>query len=287
MFTHFLSQKQNSPRLRLHIAVITAVLVTQLTAWAPPAGAEAKPASDVAAETTASAPTDTVPRPGQTKENRTKDNTEWLLHDALSNYNPIPDKREEKKILACFDRYRKAVAKRRGRLATKYVDSSVYASSEMLLRKALSANADELLNGSVSDAIIVQILRAQIPRDKLARMTGKSVFVHLVSRGLLESEVLSSATLADVMIFKGRATAKQYRGGKPVGIIVRFSKEKGRWRFDADALMRFSTLAFEKGAPKNQDARIKLIETAVAAAMGKPHEPALWGLSENVFSAAK
>lgn len=143
----------------------------------------------------------------------------------------------EQAVHFTFARYRNAVLVRDGETAYATVDTRTRAYYDRLIDLIKYGSGEELRERTFTDLTIILSSRQFIPRDSLAGMDGRALFVHAVGSGWTDREIVV-AGLGPIEFRDDTAIAVATRTGVHTLFHWVFRFEEDRWHLDLAEQMR-------------------------------------------------
>lgn len=138
-------------------------------------------------------------------------------------------------IYDTFRRFRAAVAAHDGPAAVNELSSSTFEDYRRLRDAALSTSAEDLRRLPLELRLEVLRLRCRMNAEELAALDGRSLAQTFVSRGWLNTDLITRIRLANVIHKPGAA---EVRFGNADGLTTQrlvFRQESDGWKFDLSA----------------------------------------------------
>ena len=175
-----------------------------------------------------------------------------------------------------FDRYKRAILSSDGAAAVQLVTRGSLDHYERLRVMAMEAGPDEIRRSSISDRMMIGMLRLRLSRGTLAGMSGRDLCRHAVEQGWIGREGTLSSDIGEVHVSGTEAAAVAVVNGSPTPLRFQFLKEDGNWKFDLAALIRVVDATLPQVARQAGMSEDEFILESLELATGQPVTEAVW-----------
>ncbi len=152
-----------------------------------------------------------------------------------SNDDTEADKTADESIRNCFTTYQSSILDYNGIQAAKHVNSTTIEYYGEMKDVALTGSRELVENLSITDKVMVLIIRLYVEPMLLSEMTPEELFVFAVDEGLIGEDAIS-AGLGDIDVSDNVAIAQHTHNGQASSLSWRFEKEEGVWRVDLTSM---------------------------------------------------
>jgi hypothetical protein len=142
---------------------------------------------------------------------------------------------EEESIRNCFTAYKSSILEYNGIEAVKHVNSTTIDYYGEMKDFALTGSRELVEKLSITDKMMVLIIRLYVEPRLLSKMTPEELFVFAVDEGLI-GEDATSAGLGDIDISENIAIAQHTHNGQKSSHSWRFEKQGEEWRVDLTSI---------------------------------------------------
>lgn len=143
---------------------------------------------------------------------------------------------QEKEIQKCFEEYKSAILKEKGKEAVEKVSQSTIAYYEKSRVDALKADSATVANFNVIDKIMVLTLRAKISANELSSMNGSSLFEYSVDQGMVGKNSVANGSIGEIKMKGESAEGYVAINGEVSPIFFLFTQENGEWKIDLTSI---------------------------------------------------
>ena len=175
-----------------------------------------------------------------------------------------------------FDRYKAAILSSDGAAAVQLVTRGSLDHYERLRVMAMEAGPDEIRRSSISDRMMIGMLRLRVSRDTLAGMSGRDLCRHAVEQGWIGREGTLSSDIGEIHVSGDEAAAVAVVNGSPTPLRFRFLKEDASWKFDLAALIRVVDATLPQVARQAGMSEDEFILESLELATGQPVTEEVW-----------
>lgn len=166
-------------------------------------------------------------------------------------------------VRTCFSKYKRAITELNGDAAAALVDKNTITYYDITLSRARRGKPAEVRQLGPFDMLLVLMVRHNVEPDDLKEMTGRKLFAYGVDDAWTDPESIANIEIQNIQINGTRATAQ---AAGQAAIMFRFSKEKGKWKFDITGIAEMANAAmakaFKDAGAKADDAILQVLQVS-------------------------
>lgn len=179
-------------------------------------------------------------------------------------------------ILQCFHRFSDALDEGDGTAAAAELSLQSVKYFEQLRAAALSCPEEELQAWPIDLRLEVLKLRGRMNGDELQALRGRELAGHYIASGWMNTELLKSISLSNVIHTKRGAEARYSdRHGESKSRLI-FRKEGDAWTFDLSATRWMQQVALQNVMEKRNLTERELVARVLKEALGDRSLEELW-----------
>ncbi len=194
-----------------------------------------------------------------------------LLLAAPAAAEPVDDVKES------FLTYKSAILEADGPAAAKVVTQNSRDYFRALADQALTLDRAGLHQIHITDRLYAMLLRHDLDRSALQRMSGDEVVSYAVDQGWIGRNGASQLRLGHYEVEGDHASGTILRpDGLKSAFKMEFVKEGGRWLLDLVALMKLTRTAFEYAVQQSGLGEDEFILLMLEQGTGRKPGPGIW-----------
>ena len=187
---------------------------------------------------------------------------------------------EVESIKKSFDNYKYAILNDKGKEAVKYVDSKTIKYYSEILELIKSADSTKLESLSITDKLMVLIIRHRTTKKEILSFDGKMLLIYSIDKGMVGKQGAANNTIGEVTIEDNFAKGQLVVRGEVTPVYYHFNKESEQWGIDLTALFELSDMVFKSFIKDSQLSDNDFIFSILERMTGKRPGQEIWNKVE-------
>ncbi len=190
---------------------------------------------------------------------------------------PLPAAANPEAVKESFQIYQAALLRSDGAKAAEVVTQSSRDLYRGYADQALTYDRADLERLHVVDRLSILLMRHDLPREELARMTGAEIIAYAVERGWIDKEGTARIRLGNYQVESDFATGTllQPDGGE-TPFKVEFRKEDDQWRLDLVKMMEIGRYGIEHAIKQTGMSEDQFVFYVLEVSTGVAPGPEIW-----------
>lgn len=163
----------------------------------------------------------------------------------LTSTTSIGQTSEVKNVKKSFDKYKYAILNDKGKDAVQYVDSKTIKYYNEILELIKSADSVKLESLSLTDKLMVLIIRHRTPKKEILSFDGTMLLIYSIDNGMVGKQGTANNSIGEVIIEDNFAKGQLLVRGEKTPVYFHFNKESEQWKIDLTALFELSDMVFK------------------------------------------
>ena len=142
-----------------------------------------------------------------------------------------------------FNEYKSAILNNGGEKSYSVIDQKTKDYYSWLQKSSVNFTKDDIMKLGILDKMQIIIMRHRIPSQKLAKMTGKELFIHAVDNGWVGKNGVSKLGIGKIRVDNNFGTGEVSIDGNPSSIYYHFHKENDKWKIGVMEMTKLGQVA--------------------------------------------
>lgn len=186
------------------------------------------------------------------------------------------DGNDQEAARMAFLSYRKAILASDGKAAVPILSQETIDYYGRMLQLALHGSKESVRRESISNKLLIFMLRSLVPLDSLRMMSPRDVVIYAVDQGWIGKNSVAQIYPGPITVTENVAIMRPIIRGRQSRQEFRFVKEDGSWKFDLLPILRSSNLAMLMLAKKMGLSEDEFLSQLFESTVGQKLSEDLW-----------